>query len=52
MDHVGPGWIKGSEPHDAVPRVPVRAQGLGPLILTRDLKSKVELKVRSVVFFG
>lgn len=42
MDHVGPGWMGGPEHHGAVPRGPVKAQGLGPLILTRDLRVRVE----------
>lgn len=32
----------GPEHHGAVPRGPVKAQGLGPLILTRDLRVRVK----------
>lgn len=42
MDHVEPGRMRGPEHHGAVPRGPAKAQGLGPLILTRNLRVRVE----------
>ena len=43
MDHVGPGRMRGPEPHGAF--LNVTEQGLGPSILTKDLKSEVERKL-------
>ena len=43
MDHVGPGWVRGPESHSAF--LHVKVQGLGPSILTKDLKSEVERKL-------
>ena len=49
MNHVGPGRMREPEPHGADLRVKV--QGLGPSILTRDLKSEVERKLDQLSFW-